>query len=556
MEKSANNEKKNEEKKEKKEEKKTEGKKWEEAASCDDVKEGLPLSVKVGNRNIVFIRRGDKIYASGAKCPHYGAPLGEGVLIDHVLTCPWHTARFDVTSGMMVSPPALDDLSRFEVKIRKGKVYVKKTEKPPFRIQVKREKGTFVIIGGGAAGFSAAFTLRKEGFDGRVIIATAESEAPYDRPNLSKDYLSGELEAKWMPLKSPEFYREMCIELLTNYRLILIDRKNRALHFTGGLYLEYDKLLLATGAIPKTPDIPGHDLKNFFLLRSLSDANAIISTLDNVKDVVVLGASFLGLEVASSLRNWDLNVHIVAPESIPMARIFGPEIGELLLKTHISKGVQFHLGVTPERIKGDDRVREVVLSNRKKVHTDVVIAGIGVVPAVTCVSDTDLLENNSVVVDSTLKTRDDNIYAAGDIALVPDHITGKGRRIEHWVEAQRQGQHAARAMLGSNEPYREVPFFWTKQYDKVLKYVGYSKGYDRLVYRGNVESGNFLAGYYTKGQGEGSPLELRAAASMGRSDEIIIVSELLKAGISVPPEVFQDESSDLREFFEKKRVGG
>lgn len=543
------------EEKEEKKEDKTEGEEWEEAASSDDVKEGVPLSVKVGKRNIILIKRGDKIYASGAKCSHYGAPLAEGVLIDHVLTCPWHNARFDMTSGMMISPPALDDLSRFEVKIKKGKVYVKKTEKLQSRIRVKREKGTYVIIGGGGAGFSAALTLRREGFDGRVIIATAESEAPYDRPNLSKDYLSGELEAKWMPLKSPEFYRENSIELLTNHRLLLIDRKNRALHFAGGLYLEYDKLLLATGAIPRTPDIPGNDLKNFFLLRSLSDANAIIAALDSSKDVVVLGASFLGLEVASALRNWNLNVHVVAPENIPMARIFGPEIGERILKTHKSKGVQFHPGVTPERIKGDDRVREVVLSNRKRINADVVIAGIGVVPAVTCISDTDLLENNAVVVDSTLKTRDENIYAAGDIALVPDPLTGKGRRIEHWVEAQRQGQHAARAMLGSSEPYREVPFFWTKQYDRVLRYVGYSRSYDRVVYRGAVEGENFLAGYYTRVEGEEPPLEIRAAASMGRSDEIIIVSELLKAGINVPPEVFQDENSDLRDFFERNRAG-
>ncbi len=525
---------------------------WEEAAIAADVKEGVPLSVKVGKRAVLLTRLGDAIQASGARCPHYGAPLNEGVLIDHILTCPWHNARFDITSGSMVLPPALDDLASYEVKIKKGKVYIRKTDTPPFSVSIKPDKGIFVIVGGGAAGFAAAMTLRKAGFEGRVVLATAESDAPYDRPNLSKDYLSGEVEARWMPLKGPEFYREMGIELKTNYHLIAVDRKNRALHFAGGLYLEYDKLLLATGAIPRTPDIPGHDLKNFFLLRSFSDANAIISALDSAENVVIMGSSFIGLEVASSLRAWNLNVHVVAPESVPMARVFGPEIGELIRQVHLSRGIRFHLGVTPERIRGDGRVREVVLSSRKKVAADVIIAGIGVVPAVTCISDTGLLDDNAVVVDETLKTRDENIFAAGDIASVPDHLSGERRRIEHWVEALRQGQHAARSMLGSVEPYIEVPFFWTKQYDKVLKYVGYTKGYDRIAYRGSVESENFLAGYYTVASEQQAKPQLRAAACMGRTGEIIVVSELLKAGVPLPPEVFQDEGADLRGLLQKQ----
>jgi len=519
---------------------------WEETAKEEDLKEGIPVNVKAGKRTVLLIRSGGEIYASGAKCPHYGAPLKDGVVIDHILTCPLHTARFNVTNGRLEAPPSLDDLTRYMVKIKKGKVFVKKADVTTEPIEIKEEKPVFVIVGAGAAGNAAAITLRKEGFDGRVVMITAESVIPYDRPNLSKEYLSGELDPKWIPLKNEKFYQDLKIEIYKNEKVVSVDTEKRVLELASTETISYDRLLIATGGIPRTPDIPGVDLPNFFLLRSFGDAEAIVAALKDAEKVFVIGASFIGLEVAAALRSRGLEVWVAGPEPVLMQKVFGDRIGGLMKKLHEEHGVHFHLGCTPEAIIGDTNIKEVVLSDESRVQADVVIAGIGVVPAVDFLEDTGLLEHNAVLVDGMLKTKADGVYAAGDIALIPDPITRGVRRIEHWAEAERQGQHAARSMLGFKGEYREVPFFWTKQYDKVIKYTGFTRNYDRIVYRGEVEGGDFLAGYYRDGK-------LEAAAGMGKTRELIIVSEMLRAGIPLQPERFQDEGTDLRELFEKGR---
>jgi 3-phenylpropionate/trans-cinnamate dioxygenase ferredoxin reductase subunit len=514
------------------------GEKWEEAGSLADLKEGEPTAVKVDKKNVLLVKIGDEVHACGAKCTHYGGPLKDGVLKGRALTCPWHTARFDVATGNVQSPPALDHLPSYETKVQKGKVMIRKREKeaPPKPPAVKKE--TFVILGAGAAGTSAALTLRRRGFQGRLVMLTAEAELPYDRPNLSKDFLTGEVKREWMSLNTPDVYKNLEIEIWTNHKVIGLDLDEKRLGFAHGSQLGYDKLLLATGGIPRTPNIPGTDTPRFFLLRSFSDAEAVLKALEGSHEVIVIGASFIGLEVAASLRSKNLSVHVVSPDTVPMARVFGERIGGYVKALHESKGVRFHLGVSAEKLTEEGDKRTLKLSNGTSLTADLVIAGVGVVPAVNYLEDSNLVENGAVPVDRSLQTKKEGVFAAGDIAVVPDPASGKGRRIEHWVEAERQGQHAAVAMLGEKAPYDEVPFFWTKQYDTSLKYVGSARSWDALVYRGNVESGDFLAGFYEKGR-------LLAAVGSGRAKDVIRLGEILKEGGTVPQERLQDEGFDL-----------
>jgi NADPH-dependent 2,4-dienoyl-CoA reductase/sulfur reductase-like enzyme/nitrite reductase/ring-hydroxylating ferredoxin subunit len=531
---------------------------WEEAVKEDELKMNVPYSAKVGKKTVVLVRASDGIHALGGKCPHHGAPLSEGVLLEHILTCPWHNARFDIISGKMDSPPALSDVAHYEVKVEKGMVYVRKAlveasvqisqdEQNIVGRSTSGKRDTIVIVGGGAAGNTAAITLKREGFPGRIILLTAEAELPYDRPNLSKDFLTGEAKREWIPLETEEFYQQLGIEIFLNHKVVDIDIREKTLTFAHESRLSYDKLLVATGGIPRSPAITGVDVPGFYLLRSFYDAEMILAALDNVEHVAVIGASFIGLEVAASLRTRNLDVHVIAPELVPMERIFGARVGNYIKKLCEDGGVHMHLGVTPEEIFGDGKIREVLLSDESKVPAEIVIAGIGVVPAVTFLEETGLVRNGAVTVNGRLQTDNEDIFAAGDIAVVPDPFTGSGRRIEHWVEAERQGQHAARTMMGLESDYRQVPFFWTKMFDTVIQYVGYSHTPEKIVYRGKVEEGNFLSGYYEKGK-------LKAVAGVGRPKDIIISSEIIKSGYNVSSQYFQDEGKDLRELFLKNSL--
>ncbi|MFB0546165.1 MAG: FAD-dependent oxidoreductase [Anaerolineae bacterium] len=516
---------------------------WRKVMEEKDLKEGVPVSAKADGDNVLLVRLRDRICACGSKCTHYGGPLSDGLLSDHIITCPWHNARFDVTTGKMVAAPALNDLARYAVKVENGQVYVGRAERPRFPKPSGEDRRTFLIVAAGAAGNAAAETLRREGFAGRILLITAEAEGPYDRPNLSKDFLAGKARPEWIPLRSEQFYAEQRIELLTNRRVTALDPGDRSVTFANGERLNFDRLLLATGGFPRRLTIPGTDLEGCFLLRSLADAEAIVAAVQEAERALVVGASFIGMEVAASLTERGLEVHVVAPGQVPMMRVFGERVGRRLQRLHEEKGVLFHLGNTPKEILGQKRVQAVVLSDESRIATDVVVAGIGIIPAVDYLQNTGLLHNGAVPVDGRLQTKARGIFAAGDIAIVPDRRTGEARRVEHWVVAERQGQHAARAMLGSDAPYDEVPFFWTKQYDASLKYVGFARNYDRIAYRGDVEEGTFLAGYYQNGV-------LKAAATLGRSREIIALGEILKAGIMISPDQFQDEGTDLFEFLQ------
>ena len=517
---------------------------WEKVGKVDDFKENKINIVKYNNKKVMLIRYEGKLYAYGAKCTHYGESLENGVLIKNILICPSHNAQFNILDGSAQLPPALDDLPVYDIKLKDDNIYIKGPIKSEIKIPENLSNKTFVIIGSGAAGMSCAINLRKEGFDGRIVIITEEDSLPYDRTNLSKDYIIGELEDKYLYIKSENFYKKLKIDFLFNHKVIELNSSKKIIICAHGAQISYDKLLIATGGIPRTPQITGVDKVGFFLLRGISDAQAIRKYIENRKKIVLIGSGFISLELASFLRDRDYEVHIITMSEIPFKRIFGEAVGNFIKELHIKRGVIFHNGELRE-ILGEKQVTGVVLEDDTKIDADAVIAGIGVVPAVDFLEETGLLEGNALPVDEMLNSRVEDIFAAGDIALVPDYHTGETRRIEHWAEAERQGQHVAKTMIGKRLPYREIPFFWTEQCGLNIKYVGYSANFDMVVYRGSISKKGFLAGFYEDNR-------LKAVVGINQDRDITVIYEFLKADIDITPHEFQDKKVNLRELYLKK----
>jgi NADPH-dependent 2,4-dienoyl-CoA reductase/sulfur reductase-like enzyme len=325
---------------------------------------------------------------------------------------------------------------------------------------------------------------------------------------------------------------------MTDKQVASLDPAGRSVTFADGTSMAAAGILLATGGEPRTLPVPGAEKSGIHLLRSRRDAEAILGELETAKSVVIVGASFIGLEVAGAMRAREIAVQVVAPEEVPLATVFGEQIGQRVRKTHEENCVAFHLGRTVTEFAGPERVSEVVLSDGSRLTADCVIVGVGIRPAVSFLEGSGLVKDGAVHVDGRLQTAVQGIFAAGDIAMVPDGRTGEPRRVEHWVEAGRQGMHAARCMLGSKESYRGVPFFWSKQYGSSLRYLGYAPRFDRVVFRGSVADKFFLAGFYEKGK-------LAAAASVGKARELIRLGQLLEAGKSVSPEQLENQDFDF-----------
>jgi NADPH-dependent 2,4-dienoyl-CoA reductase/sulfur reductase-like enzyme/nitrite reductase/ring-hydroxylating ferredoxin subunit len=511
---------------------------WQRICREAELVEGAPRLVKVGKDDVYLVRLAGRVHAMGNKCPHYGCPLNEGVLFGNVVVCKCHDARLDVTTGRMVSPPALNDLPVYPVRIKDGEVWLAPAEKPKLPRAQGTDQRTFLIVGGGAAGNAAAETLRREGFAGRIVMITAESDPPYDRPNLSKEFMSGEAKPEWMPLRSSKFYADQRIELLTNTRIISLDPRAKTASLEPGGVMSFEKVLLATGAVPRALPISGATEPGCFNLRSFADARAIVEAASTAKAVVLIGAGFIGMELASSLRARGLIVDVVAPEALPFAHMVGERVALALKKRHEENGVRFHLGLTVSLIAGGTGAKTVTLSNGVRLSADFVVFGLGSQPVVDYLTGTDLVQGGGVPVSSKLETKHPDVFAAGDIAIVPSPANGEGVRIEHWVVAERQGQHAARGMLGSNVGYDEVPFFWTRQFGVSLKYVGFAREWDKVAVRGDIEAGKFVVGYYRKGT-------LAAAATIGMANELTAVEVILRRRIALPPSKLADASVDL-----------
>lgn len=476
-----------------------------------ELADGAMLLGHVGDQAVLLARRGQEVFAIGATCTHYGGPLAEGLLVDDTVRCPWHHACFSLRTGQALRPPALNPVSFWRVERQGDRIFVREkgaAAPKPAPLPAAGVPGSIIILGGGAAGNSAAETLRREGYAGGIVMLSADSSAPYDRPNLSKDYLAGSASEEWIPLRSPEFYREHGIELRLGTRAAAIDTVLHEVQLEDGSRQSYDALLIATGAEPVRLDVPGGELPHIHYLRSLADSRAIITKSETAQRAVVIGASFIGLEVAASLRARKLEVCVVAPESVPMERVMGREIGGLVRKIHEEHGVRFHLGTTATSI-GE---RGVTLKTGETLAADLVVVGIGVRPALDLAEKAGLAIDRGVAVNEYLETSASGIFAAGDLARWPDPHTGEKIRVEHWVVAQRQGQTAARNMLGRREPFDALPFFWSMHYDVPIRYVGHAEKWDKVEIDGRVEARDCRVTYRRAGRA-------LAVATIGRDTE-------------------------------------
>jgi apoptosis-inducing factor 3 len=497
---------------------KLEGPDFEKGCQIDKVPdEGMLLGHAFGEA-ILAARRGDDIFAIGATCTHYGGPLSKGLMVDCIVRCPWHHARFDLRTGEAIGAPALSDTSCWNIEKRGERFFVTgKIDKKPAR-KPKSSPASVVIVGAGAAGNAAAEMLRREGYDGPVTLIGADEFLPYDRPNLSKDYLAGTAPEEWIPLRSADFYREQKIDALTKTSVEAIDPRRTQVTLSNGRSVSYGALLLATGAEPVRLQIAGADLPHVCYLRALSDSRRIIEKAENAKRAVVIGASFIGLEVAASLRERKLEVAVVGKGSLPLEKVLGRELGQLIRETHEKHGVKFHLGRTPAVIQD----RCVQLDDGTTLDCDLVVVGIGVRPNTALAGKAGIATNNGVLVNEFLETNIPGIFAAGDIARWPDPRAGR-IRVEHWVVAERQGQTAARNILGARERFVAPPFFWSNHFDLHIHYVGHGSRDDRAVVSGDLEAKDasviFRAGD-----------KVTAVASVGRDLENLKAEVALERG--------------------------
>jgi NADPH-dependent 2,4-dienoyl-CoA reductase/sulfur reductase-like enzyme len=341
-----------------------------------------------------------------------------------------------------------------------------------------------IIVGGGAAGLAAADMLRREGYEGPVTMISADEGPPPDRPNLSKDYLAGTAQEDWIPLQAPEYYKEKRIELLLGTRVSSIDPAARTVTIGDGSQRTFGSLLIATGADPVHLPIPGADGAQVHYLRSFADSRAIVAQAGAAKHAVVVGASFIGLEVAASLQARGIAIDVVAPDAVPLERVMGKEVGGFIQSLHEAKGVVFHLGQTVTKVDG----RSVTLSGGAALDADFVVMGVGVTPAMALAGRAGLALDRGITVNEFLETSAPGIFAAGDVARWPDPHTGERIRVEHWVVAERQGQVAARNMLGRRERFDAVPFFWSQHYDVTINYVGHAEKWDAVQIDGALDS--------------------------------------------------------------------
>jgi NADPH-dependent 2,4-dienoyl-CoA reductase/sulfur reductase-like enzyme/nitrite reductase/ring-hydroxylating ferredoxin subunit len=490
-----------------------------------DVADGGMLVGHVGDDAVLVARQGKEIFAVAAHCSHYHGPLAEGLLVGDSVRCPWHHACFSLRTGEHLHPPALSPIDCWSVEQRDGKVFVKDKQaaKPLARPMPANPPGRIVIVGGGAAGFAAAEMLRRQDYKGSIVMLSNDDAAPVDRPNLSKDYLAGNAPQEWIPLRGDDYYKDNGIDLRLKANVGAIDPRAKEVSLGDGGKVPYDRLLLATGAEPVRLQLPGADLPHVHTLRSLADSTAIIERAKNAKRAVVIGASFIGLEVAASLRARKIEVHVVAPEKRPMERILGPAMGDLVRSLHEEKGVIFHLEDSPVAIEA----KQVKLKSGGSLEADLVVMGVGVRPRLALAEKAGLTIDKGLVVDARLETNAPGIFAAGDIAKWPDPHTGHAIRVEHWVVAEQQGQTAALNMLGRGQAFDAVPFFWSQHYDVPINYVGHAEKWDEIVVEGDIAAKDCLVRYKQGGRTLAAASIYRDVASL--QAEVAMERELVSS---------------------------
>ena len=394
-----------------------------QGVALSSLAEGEMMLGHAHGEQLILTRSGQEVFAVGAVCSHYGGPLASGLVVDDTVRCPWHHACFSLRTGEALRAPGLDPVPCWHVEQSGDKAFVREKLQPAARrpsVAGPTVPGSVVIVGGGAAGNAAAEMLRREGYDGRLTMLSADQSAPYDRPNLSKNYLAGSAPEEWIPLRTAGFYQEHAIDLRLGVPVAAIDTAIRQVRLVNGERHSYDALILATGAEPVRLAIPGAELPHVHYLRTLADSRALVAAASVSKRAVVIGASFIGLEVAASLRARDIDVHVIGRERCPMVKILGNEVGGYLQKLHEAHGVTFHLGTTATSIDA----QSVVLENGETIAADLVVIGVGVRPATALSEQAGLAVDRGVAVDQYLQTSVPGVNAVGDIARWPDPLTG------------------------------------------------------------------------------------------------------------------------------------
>ena len=475
-------------------------------------------------QSIIVVNQEGRYCAVSAECTHMGAPLNEGTLVDGELHCPWHHARFSLATGEAVGAPAFAPLTRFATVVRDGRVFLGEaspdaargtdpagTDAPgagapladarPLRptLAPAPQSPRVVILGGGAAGHACAQWLLRSGFEGTTTVVSDDVDPPYDRTVCSKQYLIGMQSRAESALDSlpPSPAASGNAVVRVDCRARAIDIAEKSLLLDDGEQLGFDVLVFATGAEPKRPRWPGADLPNVHVLRTLGDADALIRAAEKAERVVIVGASFIGLEAAASLRQRHLEVQVVSPEAVPLKKLLGQDVGRMIQAVHQEKGVRFHLGREVLRFDGE----QVFLDDGSTLAADFVVLGIGVTPrtelalaaGIDCASPE---AGGGVLVDERLESSIPGIFAVGDIARYPDPHSGKRIRVEHWVHAQRQGQHVARVILDEARGleggrYTDVPFFWSAHFDTGLRHIGHVDSIVDTRTDGSVAARNF-----------------------------------------------------------------
>ena len=486
-----------------------------------ELADGALIAGHVGDDSVVLVRKGDELFALDAFCTHYHGPLAEGLLVGETIRCPWHHACFDLRSGSAVGAPAMRPLRVYST-VRDGEVVrvvaaAPKVESP--QPAAAPDPTHIVIIGAGAAGSFAASELRRTGFGGRVTLLTSDDRLPFDKPNLSKDYLAGRAQEDWIPLRAEADYADDHLDLRLGTTVDVIDPARGEITLTSGERVAFDRLILATGARPRHLDVPTAPDAHVFYLRTWADADALRTIAEAPRRAVIIGASFIGLETAASLRERGLDVTVVGAEERPLERVLGREIGDFVRNTHEAHGVRFRLGRRPREIRPD----AVVLDDGSTVACDFVVAGIGVEADVTLAEHAGLAVDRGIMVNELLQTSAPNVFAAGDAVRFPDVRSGRSIRVEHWVAAARQGQVAARNAMGRRERFTAVPFFWSQHYDLVFAYVGHAEHADDIRMFGSLAAGNAAAVYRDGGR-------IAAVATLFRDDVSLAVEAAMERG--------------------------
>ncbi|XP_009875245.1 PREDICTED: apoptosis-inducing factor 3-like, partial [Apaloderma vittatum] len=493
--------------------------------------------VMVAGYPVLLLRNKLEFSALGSKCPHYGAPLSKGVLRGQRLRCPWHGACFNIKNGDIEEYPSLDCLPCFKVTVEEGKVFVtakKKDLESSVRVKhtskrCRLNRNTMLLLGGGVAALVCAETLRQEGFTGRIIMATKENHVPFDKSKLSKEM---DLKPEDIYLRKPEFLAAQDIELWTEKEAVTVDFQKQKVHFMDGSFQKYNQLLIATGSHSSPIKVPGADLQNVCVLQTPEDSNKILE-LATGKTLVIIGASFVGMEIAAFLSDKAGAISVVEKKEFPFQSALGPQVGGVAMKMLQNEGVKFYMKTELCELKGEDgKVTEAVLASGERLPADVVVVGIGAVPNSAFLKDTSIARDNSgaILVDLCMKTNMPNVFAAGDVASFPVALlNGDRSSIHHQQVAEAHGHIAALNMLKKGEELHTVPFFWTTMFGKSIRYAGCGKGYTDTVVKGSLEQEKFLIFYIRDGF-------VTAAASLNCDPMVSLIAEVLYSGKRISKE--------------------